>query len=519
MTLYPVMAAAFLIFSLVFAGHRNQITRFRIILLIIVPVAIAILYPFNDSHGLIGYWENYNEKGPFLIPQFEAEHILTYIHEVYVLLLMLPTAGLIAISGMRVFRIHRIQAILCLSIVVVFFMAAITSILPPKELDLTPIAFITCPLLAGLAIFRYGLLDLKPIANNTLVDNISDGIMVLDSNGRIVDLNSIMLNIISIPADEIIGKSAISFLISASDIEYSFRGELQTEADISFIRDSRRYYYNARISPLSDGRGVLTGRLIVMRDITRLRQAEAELLQSRNDLQQRNKELDSFAHTVAHDIQGPLASLVAYAEILLNAHENTSDEQKMECLRQIVDGGHKTSDIVEELLLFSTVRKANSIELQQLDMAAIVDQVLMRITGLIARYDVKVKMPQSWPVCIGYAPWIEEVWFNYISNGIKYGGNPPEVELGAQSEPDGLVKFWIRDNGAGIAPENLPKLFLPFEQLNSISADYGHGLGLSIVARIIEKLGGRVGVENEGISGRGSLFYFMLPDHQDSPKS
>jgi signal transduction histidine kinase len=109
---------------------------------------------------------------------------------------------------------------------------------------------------------------------------------------------------------------------------------------------------------------------------------------------------------------------------------------------------------------------------------------------------------------MGYAPWVEEVWVNYMSNAIKYGGCPPRVELGAEAQSKDGVRFWVRDNGRGISPEERDRLFTPFTRLSQIHVK-GHGLGLSIVRRIVEKLGGAVTVESK--VGRGSVFSFTLP--------
>jgi signal transduction histidine kinase len=110
-------------------------------------------------------------------------------------------------------------------------------------------------------------------------------------------------------------------------------------------------------------------------------------------------------------------------------------------------------------------------------------------------------------MAMGYGPWLEEVWANYVSNGIKYGGTPPCLELGATMTGNGRVRFWVRDNGPGLPPEKLAVLFTEFIRLSELQIE-GHGLGLSIVQRIISKLGGRVGVESE--LGQGSEFYFVL---------
>ena len=100
------------------------------------------------------------------------------------------------------------------------------------------------------------------------------------------------------------------------------------------------------------------------------------------------------------------------------------------------------------------------------------------------------------------------MWANYLSNAIKYGGAPAIITLGAGPAEPGFVRFWVRDNGPGLSMDQQSQLFTPFTRLHTDRAD-GQGLGLSIVQRIIEKLGGSVGVES--IPGQGSTFYFTLP--------
>jgi len=103
---------------------------------------------------------------------------------------------------------------------------------------------------------------------------------------------------------------------------------------------------------------------------------------------------------------------------------------------------------------------------------------------------------------------VEEIWINYLDNAIKYGGSPPRVELSAERQADGMVRFQVHDNGKGLSPAAQARLFLPFERLGQ-SAAGGYGLGLSIVQRIAERLNGHVAVESQ--IGRGSTFSFTLP--------
>jgi signal transduction histidine kinase len=165
-------------------------------------------------------------------------------------------------------------------------------------------------------------------------------------------------------------------------------------------------------------------------------------------------------------------------------------------------------NITDELLLLSSVRAMTEVEFEPLEMASIVSEAMTRLDYMVEAHGAEVIVPETWPEALGYEAWVEEVWVNYISNALKYGGRPPRVELGATDGADGTVCFWVRDNGLGLSSEEQARLFTPFTRLSKVSAQ-GHGLGLSIVRRIMERMGGKAGVESQ--RGLGSLFTFILP--------
>lgn len=224
-------------------------------------------------------------------------------------------------------------------------------------------------------------------------------------------------------------------------------------------------------------------------------------------LQSRNQELDAFAHTVAHDIKGPLGAITGFAMLLQGHYGDLSQTERDESIDSMVRSTKKINNIVEALLLLAGVRK-QQVQLKPLNMATIVAETRARLGALVSQSGAEFVLPEVWPAVLGYAPWVEEIWTNYLSNAIKYGGCPPVVTLGANPQADGMVRFWVRDNGAGLTPEDQAQLFTPFERLSQIKIE-GHGLGLSIVRRIVEKFGGQVGVESQ--PGCGSVFSFTLP--------
>ncbi|MBN1933701.1 MAG: GAF domain-containing protein [Anaerolineae bacterium] len=251
--------------------------------------------------------------------------------------------------------------------------------------------------------------------------------------------------------------------------------------------------------------------------------SEAALRQYAADLETQNAELDAFAHTVAHDLKNPLTTMMGYCEFIQIRRERFSAEELDKSLDVILQGGDKICNIVDELLLLASVRKQDEVKVEPLNMQILVDGAQDRLANMIWEYQAEIVMPEMWPAALGYGPWVEEVWANYISNAIKYGGSPalgipPRVELGSThlsspspDAPGSMIRFWVRDNGAGIETEAQTKLFTPFTRLGQAHIE-GQGLGLSIVQRIVDKLGGQVGVYSK--PGQGSIFYFTLPAFQ-----
>ncbi len=223
-------------------------------------------------------------------------------------------------------------------------------------------------------------------------------------------------------------------------------------------------------------------------------------------LQAQNMELEAYTHMVAHDLKDPLTALIVTSDLITDIPDLSGQEMK-EYLQQIKATAYEMNRIINNLLLFAEVSKADA-PVGPVNMAGVVSKVRDRLSYLIKEYQAQIDLPESWPEAIGYAPWIEEVWANYLSNAIKHGGKPPHVELGGLIQPDGMARFWIRDNGPGIPPKTQARLFKPFCQVTHVR-NPGHGVGLSIVLQIVEKLGGKVGVESE--LSEGSLFFFTLP--------
>jgi signal transduction histidine kinase len=179
-----------------------------------------------------------------------------------------------------------------------------------------------------------------------------------------------------------------------------------------------------------------------------------------------------------------------------------------EYLDGIVQTGGRMNNVINELQLLAGIQEGK-VDLKPLNMARIVASARQRLIHNIEARQAQIIVPETWPLAWGYEPWIEEVWVNYLDNALKYGGEPPRIELGATRQADRTVCFWIHDNGPGLSPAQQAEIFQPFTRVDQIKLE-GHGLGLSIVQQIVNKLDGQVGVESQNRPGQGSTFMFTL---------
>lgn len=226
------------------------------------------------------------------------------------------------------------------------------------------------------------------------------------------------------------------------------------------------------------------------------------------ELEAQNRELDAYAHSVAHDLKTPLTTIVGVSGLIQSEKITLTAEQAKDSSAIINRTAKKMSAIIDALLLLASVRRTDDLNPSVINLRELAEEACLRLERATTQHAAQIEFVGEWQEALGYAQWIEEVWTNYISNAIKYGGTPPKVQIGCTALNGDMIKYWVRDHGTGISVARRPELFVQFSRLDHRTSD-GHGLGLSIVKRIIQRLDGEVGYE-EAESG-GSVFWFTLP--------
>ncbi len=341
-----------------------------------------------------------------------------------------------------------------------------------------------------------------------VLENTQDAIWSVDAERRLLTFNAAFAEVYEAALDvrpEIGMKSAVRFPAPVRETwlawyDRALSGERFTvEAAYDFWGSKR--CYEISFNPILQPQGV-GGVAGFARDITERKRVEEELRRSHEDLQQ-------FAYVVSHDLQEPLRMIISFLELLKRNYDDLLDERGQEYIWYAVDGAIRMQAMIEGLLAYSRIDTQGN-PFTSTDCNVILEHVLRNLMRVIQAKDVVVTYDPL-PTINVDATQVEQVFQNLISNALKFCDvSPPRVHISAERD-DHLWRFAVRDNGIGIDPAQMDRLFKVFERLHTQEEYEGTGIGLAVCKKIVERHGGRIWVESQ--PGAGSTFYFTLPAH------
>ena len=232
---------------------------------------------------------------------------------------------------------------------------------------------------------------------------------------------------------------------------------------------------------------------------------EAKVRERTKELQARNEELDTFAHTVSHDLIGPLGTLEGFAVVSRDAfHEGDTDLEE-EGLNTVIKLARRMIYIVQTLLEYARAGRPQG-EFERVKPHEIIKEVLLDLDRGIMEGDVEVLAEDDLPDILLDPLKFKQAVSNLVGNSVKYAGDEGglKIEIGA-SVRGGTATFFVRDNGRGMDADKLDMVFEPFTRLSG-GGTYGLGLGLAIVKRAVEAWGGKIWVQSA--PGEGTTFFF-----------
>jgi len=532
-----VVPAAWLAFTMQHTGREKWLSRRNVALLTIMPVITLLLAWSNEAHGLIYSQIRLDTAG--LFPRLDLSFGLW--HWVYVLYsypLILIGTLLLAQKLIRSPHLYRGQATALLVGMFVPWIGnalSLSGIEPLSLLDWTPFAFTVSGIALSWGLFHFRLLDVVPVARDIVIENMSDGMMVLDAHNRIVDLNPAAQRLLGV-SSQAIGQPTREVLSPWADLVERYRTVTEAQAEIGIGEGERRRDFELRITPLLDRRGRLTGRMVIWHDITERKRAESELQKAKEAAEAANQAKTAFVSNVSHELRTPMTSIRGYVDLLLMGAAGPVTAAQSDFLKVIKTNTDRLTSLVNDLLDISRIESGRlRLEKSPLSLAAIMDDVLTSSRAWIEerQQTLLLRLAPNLPPVLGDKMRVTQILNNLVSNAIKYtphggtititldrwAGGPFPTTLGsdeAMIHPDRpYLYISVQDTGVGISQEDLSKLFTRFFRAdNPLSSEAGgSGLGLTIAKSLVELHGGHIWVQSQ--AGVGSTFTVALPVYDE----
>jgi len=272
------------------------------------------------------------------------------------------------------------------------------------------------------------------------------------------------------------------------------------------------YFIGAFVTtPLVSG-GCVTGELGIVRDITEERRNIILLKHKGDELEEKNRELESFCYSVSHDLRAPLRIIDGYAEMLNRNSGSSLPPESKQAVERIKVAGKRMDRIIDDLLRLSRAGRT-ALVFGEVNLSSLVKTILSNLS--VQQPGRKtVFLVSDGIVARGDRTLIQGALENMLDNAWKYTGNNEETRISFGSlDKDGDTWYFIRDNGVGFNAANAQNLFMPFSRFHTESEFPGNGIGLATVKRIIQRHGGRITIESE--CGKGTTVLFTLPGTGD----
>jgi PAS domain S-box-containing protein len=492
-----VIGATWLMFALNYSRNDKWLTWRNISLLMIIPAITLIAAFTNDFHGLLwpGITPSSGLPGASLLYEHGPAFWLIIIFN-YVTL----GAGTIIIihNALRSRDLYRWQMIGLIASAIIPWIGNliyISGLSPIPGLDLTPLGFSLSAIAIALSIFYFGLFDLVPIARDQLIEHLIDGMLVIDINNRVADINPKARELLKIGPERVVGRPVSDFA-NLMVLVGQFQNVESAQIEIQ-LRQNPVSDIELRISPLVDENGKLAGRLFIARDISERKQVE--------------KMRDDLTHAMIHDLRNPLAIITLSLDLLKTQLITTLDKEQLITLESAEQSTQQIVSLIKSILDINRLEsgkmpvKREKVLLQKIATDALKTQILVARKKRVLLQETIAS--NILPVMID-EELMKRVFQNLLDNAVKFSVDGGVVKIHAAYNPGGQeIIISVSDTGPGIDASVKNRMFEKF--VTGSMKGSGSGLGLAFCRLVVDAHGGRIWVDET--SELGTTISLSLP--------
>jgi len=440
-------------FTLEYTGRGEKLSRRALALLTLEPIVATVVALTNGYHGLM--WTEAALDPTAIYGVVRTFQVGFLVHTLYSYGLLIAAVVMIGLFAVRSDFLYQKQVVAFLFAISVPWVGNILYIFTPVQYDLSQVGFAVTGISLGYAITSVGFLDITPVARNRVVETLQAGVLVIDTQGRLVDINDEGRRLLGVGNDPVTGKPAGDLLDPFPNADGLVETVLTTSADESFQTTLGERTYTVRISPLYDQREVLAGRVVLVNDVT-------EQVEQQRELQQRNEQLDRFASVVSHDLRNPLTVASGKLDLFRQTRED-------EYLDDIDDSFRRMERLISDVLTL-TRTDGEEIDLTPVSVAGVVEAAWSNVETGASTLVVASEWTQP-----ANRSLLMQLFENLFRNAVEHNHGPVTVTVGSLS--DGL---FVEDDGIGIPETERADLF----DAGVSGTDAGTGLGLMIVDQV-----------------------------------
>ncbi len=517
-----IVPTAWLVFSLYFTDRTSALTRRNLALLSVMPLVTLVLVwtsPWQqffrislalNTSGAYPFWEWVPGPG-------------FWLHTIYSYLLLISGVIILGQAYRQSARLHRRQiGIMLLGATVPWLANIFFVVVRGSNIDYTPIAFLITGAAVAWGIFKVGLVEITPIIRKRVIDEMQEGMLVLDEQNRILEANPAVLRMMDVQGD-VLGKPIAEVMARWPELLVQFQGQVSAQAEISLpIEGQETRYFQISLSPLHNRKGLQTGQLIMAHEITQQKQTERSLTEAKEAAEAANRAKSTFLATMSHELRTPLAAIIGYSELIQEKSELWGYEKIIPQLGQIGTAAHSLNGLIGNILDLSKIEAERmDVVCSRFGVVALINDVITNVQPQIEKQgnQLNLKLADDLGSMHTDQTKVRQILLNLLGNAIKFTRNGTISLTAVRDEASNMIQFSIKDDGEGISEEMMAKIFQPFVQADSsfTRVHGGSGLGLAISSRFCQMLGGHITVESK--LGQGTIFVVTLPTQLSEPET
>jgi signal transduction histidine kinase/CheY-like chemotaxis protein len=510
-----VIPAIWFMFCVSYSGHNNWLDTPRKILLFLIPVTTLILVWTNDWHYL--YYSSVavdDTSGPFPLLNFERG-VWYWVHTVYFYLLLVWGTTLLLLNYRNSDPLFKRQTLFVFFGAFFPWMANIIYLLgyrPFGYLDITPFVFTLSGLIIGIGLLQFKLFEIIPVARDRIIEDLADGVMVLDSHDRIIYCNKQMLNILTEINQSPVGSNAADIFENFKLLLKLIEKRINSKVDLEINVAGSLRSFETSSTTLFESRSNYNGIILLFHDVSEQRITMSELVNARIKAEEADRLKTSFLANMSHEIRNPMNGIIGFAGLLRD--ESSSDEDRQRYAEIIENNAHHLLNIINDIIDISKIEAGQD----RIKRDVISVTTLLNELGAFFYEQAKKKnLDLSFASAISESNdkiytdplKLRQILVNLIGNAVKFtheGG----ITIRAKKVNQDLI-FQITDTGIGIKDDEQVHIFDRFRQSyeNNLMLNTGTGLGLSISKGYATLLGGTIEVKSK--FGSGSTFILKIP--------